>query len=162
MQHAVQVAVGFDHCLILVATGVVYGLGGNSHNQAAPLPVTDSLVQQPTLVAGLDSTPISTVNAGSCTSFVVSEAGELFTWGFGGQGCLATGATDRRTGPGRVEALHSVKVHSLCGPTGLVAVATNIQTGHEEFYTWGRTCVFTSEDAPEFLLEPRRFELGLS
>ena len=102
------------------------------------------------------------MHAYSDTSFVVSEAGELFAWGSGGQGGLATGTTEhRRTGPARVEALRSVKVRSLGGLSGLVAVATNAETGHEEFYTWGRTCVFVSEDASDPLLEPRRFELGL-
>ena len=168
LQHAVQVSVGANHCLLLLATGAVYALGGNTYNQlgsntynqAAPLPVTDSLVHQPTLVAGLDSVSISTVHAGENVSFVYSESGDLFTWGRGDHGCLATGTTDhRRTGLARVEALCSTKICSLGGSTGLVAVATNAETGDEEFYTWGRTCVYISDDAPGELLEPRRFEL---
>ena len=132
------------------------------HNQAAPLPVTDSKVHQPTIVAGLDSISVSTVHAGCGTSFVVSEAGELFAWGFGGQGGLATGATEaRRTGPERVEALRSVKIRALGAALGLVAVATNAETGEEELYTWGPTCAYTSDDAPHPLLEPRRIQLGL-
>ena len=97
LQHAVQVAVGFEHVLVLLATGAVYGLGDNSFNQAAPLPVTDLMVHEPTLVAGLDSISISTVQAGFGTSFVVSEAGELFAWGFGTYGGLATGTTEQNT-----------------------------------------------------------------
>ena len=151
--HAVQVAVGVDHGLVLLATGAVYGLGRNDHNQAAPLPVTAREVHQPTLVAGLGSISISTVHAGRYTSFVVSEAGEVFAWGFGGRGGLATGTTeDRRAGPGRVEALRSVEIRSLGGTPGLVAVATNAETGNEEYYTWGPTCAYISDDAPEFLL----------
>ena len=82
--------------------------------------------------------------------------------------------TDSRTGPGRVEALRSVKIHSLGGAFGLVAVAINAETGNEEFYTWGHTCVYISDEEEEedgddgryddddgILLEPRRFELGL-
>ena len=80
---------------------------------------------------------------------------------YGGHGGLATGTTEhRRTGPGRVEALRSVKVRALGGVLGLVAVATNAETGNEEWYTWGDSCVYISEDSPESLLAPRRFELG--
>ena len=160
--HAVQISVGFDHCLLLLATGAVYGLGGNDYNQVAPLPVADSKVHQPTLVAGLGSISISTVHAGRGSSFVVSEAGELFAWGFGSDGGLAMGTTaDRRTGPGRVEALRSAKIRSLGGSEGLVAVATNAETGNEEFYTWGPTCAYISDDQPRPLLEPRRIQIGL-
>ena len=60
----------------------------------------------------------------------------------------------------RVEALRSVKVRSLGGTYGLVAVAANAETGNEEYYTWGETCVYISDDAPRTLLELRRFELG--
>jgi len=117
----------------------------------------------------LGSISVSTVHAGLNTSFVVSEAGELFAWGYGGQGGLATGTTDsRRTGLGRVEALRPAKVRSLGGSEGLVAVATNAETGNEEFYTWGITCAYISDDqpdslfgaAPDSLLEPRRIQLG--
>ena len=101
------------------------------------------------------------MHAGFQTSFVVSEAGELFAWGYGGQGGLATGTTEHRlAGPGRVEALRSVKVRSLGGSDGLVAVATNAETGNEEYYTWGPSCVYISEDASDHLLEPYRFELS--
>ena len=120
------------------------------------------MVHQPTLVVGLDSISISTVHAGDSTSFVVSEAGELFAWSslHGYIGGLATGTTDdRRAGPERVEALRSVKVRSLGGTFGLVAVATNAETGNEEFYTWGGTCVYIRGGAG-ILLEPRRFELS--
>ena len=61
----------------------------------------------------------------------------------------------------RVEALRSVKIHSLGGSKGIVAVATNAETGNEELYTWGNTCAYISEDQPRHVLEPRRFELGL-
>ena len=91
------------------------------------------------------------MHAGLRTSFLVSESGELSAWGLGGG--LA--------GPGRVEALCSVKVRSLGGNAGLVAVATNAETDDEEFYTRDRTCVYISEDVPDGpFLEPRRFELG--
>jgi len=85
---------------------------------------------------------------------------EFFAWDRGIYGGLASGATaDRRTGPGRVEALRSVNVRSLCGSSGHIVIATNAETGKEEFYTWGRTCVYNSEDIAVDLLEPRRFEL---
>ena len=161
LQHAVQVAVGHEHGLVLVATGAVYGLGNNDFNQAAPLPVTDSKVHEPTLVAGLDGISVSTVHAGDGTSFAVSGTGELFSWGAGFSGGLATGTLkDRRTGPARVEAMRSVR--SFGGSTGLVAIATNAETGNEEFYTWGYTCAYISADQPEYLLEPRRIQLGLA
>ena len=105
-------------------------------------PVTDRKVRQPTLAAGLESICISTVHAGNDTSFVVSEAGELFAWGDGGHGSLATGTRDdRRTSPGRVGALRSVKVRSLCGDEGLVASPlicnSDSKIYDEEFYTRG-------------------------
>ena len=81
--------------------------------------------------------------------------------GNGEEGGLATGTAEHRlTGPGRVEALRSVKVRSLGGSSGLVAIATNAETGNEEYYTWDHTRVYISDDAPGYLLEPRRFELG--
>ena len=52
--------------------------------------------------------------------------------------------------------MRSVKVSSLGGTSGLIAVVTNAETGNEEFYTWGQTCVCSGR-----LLEPRRFELAL-
>jgi len=160
LQHVIQVVIGQDHLIVLLATGSVY----DQHNEAAPLPVVTTVVSiehDSTLAVGLNNLSIVYVHACTRTSFAVSEAGELFAWGFGGGGDLVTGTTEYHlTIYERVEALRSVKIRSLGGVVGLVAVAINVETDDEEFYTWGATCVYTSkEDQETHRVKPRRFEL---
>jgi len=158
LQHAVQVSVGLRHSHVLLASGAVYAC---DHFSTEDLPI---------LVAGLDNASVSAVFVGHKTSFAISAAGEFFAWGAGKRGELATGTRDpRRPDPARVEALHSHKIVSIGGGVGLIAIAISADTGNEEFYTWGRRCVYTS-DGPacaytsngvfSTLIEPRRFELG--
>jgi len=139
-----------------MVTGSVYGLGGNHFNQVTSLPATGEMINQPTLVTAFENISISTVHAGCQTSFAITEAGELFSCGFGAHGKLATGtAGHRRTGLGRVETLHNFKVCVICGSAGLLAVATNAHTGNEEYYTWGDTCANTIDVTSDRLFEGR-------
>ena len=70
------------------------------------------------------------------------------------------GARNRRRVPEAVDSLEGANVLSLAGTIGIVAIATNAETGDEELYTWGRTPIYVSENQEDHLMVPHRFELG--
>ena len=82
-----------SECPLLVETPVlplsaiallgVFAFGGNAFNQSSP--ESTQIVEKPTQVTGLtggrSAAKLRTVHAGCNTSFAVSQAGELFSWG---------------------------------------------------------------------------------
>ena len=99
----VAVAAGYHHSLALTEEGQVYGWGtdlANGHGQER---------RTPELVTALASESVSRLYAQGNSSCVVTEKGELYTWGFGGLH-LGHGVTTSQLTPKRVEALGHVTV----------------------------------------------------
>lgn len=82
--HAVQVAAGFAHSLVLTSTGQIYGFGSNQEGELGN--TTNNHTTQPNpspvLIAlpGASGLPVR-IAAGYEDSFAITSAGELYAWG---------------------------------------------------------------------------------
>ena len=71
----------------------------------------------PTLVTALQAVKVVDMAAGNASSLALSEAGRVYSWGFGGDGRLGHGSPAHRlTAPTMIEALEPHKIVSVtCG-----------------------------------------------
>jgi alpha-tubulin suppressor-like RCC1 family protein len=110
----------------------------------------------PILVEGLRGVRVRRVYAGSYAVHAVGEAGELFSWGYGGDKLLGHGDTHSQLSPKLVEALRGTRVSSLSvGPYHALAL-----TEDGLVYAWGEdinTTVILGKYADEEL-EPTPIE----
>ena len=119
---AVAVAAGGRHSLVLSAAGRVYSFGRGREGQLGYVSGHESHEQsEPRAIDALCSVRITAISAGFRHSRVVSEAGELYSFGLGASGQLGRGE-DEEPQPKVVEALLGERVtavatgrdHSLC------------------------------------------------
>ncbi|XP_068643656.1 ultraviolet-B receptor UVR8 [Aristolochia californica] len=132
-----QVAVGWNHALLLTVDGAVFMLGGVQHGMLAQpqlesrseqaafkyLPSTSSSVcRSPVLVEvpGLVGKKVRLISAGAEHSAVVTEDGLIMTWGWGEHGQLGLGNTLDQTSPQTVPFGDSppspyTELHVYCG-----------------------------------------------
>ncbi|KAM9270460.1 LOW QUALITY PROTEIN: RCC1 domain-containing protein 1 [Cariama cristata] len=80
-------ALGHEHVLALGAGGETYAWGGGRHGQLGHGTLESEL--QPRLVEALAGVPMQAVAAGGWHSASVSEAGDLYLWGWNESGQLA-------------------------------------------------------------------------
>ncbi|CAM9722794.1 unnamed protein product, partial [Phaeothamnion confervicola] len=115
------VACGYNHNVFLLVDGSVFAFGMAASNGR---------------VAGLDTVRVVSVAAGSGTSFAVTEAGELFSWGQGRFGALGTGSEADRALPTRLDCFgekrRSAVAHVSAGRHHSIAITRSRRT-----YVWG-------------------------
>ncbi|KAM6058413.1 RCC1 domain-containing protein 1 isoform 1-T1 [Chlamydotis macqueenii] len=80
-------ALGHEHVLALGAAGEAYAWGGGRHGQLGHGTLESEL--QPRLVEALAGVPMKALAAGGWHSASVSEAGDLYMWGWNESGQLA-------------------------------------------------------------------------
>ncbi|XP_019051441.1 PREDICTED: ultraviolet-B receptor UVR8 isoform X1 [Nelumbo nucifera] len=115
-----QVALGWNHALLLTGEGEVLMLGGNHHGMLSD-PQTSRQQHSPVLdsssvgsaedsmglilakVCGLDGTRVLEIAAGAEHSVLVTENGVVMTWGWGEHGQLGLGNTFDQTSPQMVK-----------------------------------------------------------
>lgn len=119
-----DVACGREHTLALTRSGTVYAFGagfggrlGNGSESDAELPV---------LVEGLAGHVITRVDAGECHSCALSDAGDVFTWGFGASGALGHGSKENCLVPQMVEGPWMIKRR---GADSSVSMVSSIACG---------------------------------
>ncbi|XP_074457894.1 RCC1 domain-containing protein 1 isoform X4 [Larus michahellis] len=82
-----RLALGHEHALALGDAGQVHAWGGGRHGQLGHGTLESEL--QPRLVEALAGVPMQAVAAGGWHSASVSEAGDLYVWGWNESGQLA-------------------------------------------------------------------------
>ncbi|KAK4821481.1 hypothetical protein QYF61_020695 [Mycteria americana] len=82
-----RLALGHEHALALGAAGETYAWGGGRHGQLGHGSLESEV--QPRLVEALAGVPMQAVAAGGWHSASVSEAGDLYVWGWNESGQLA-------------------------------------------------------------------------
>jgi len=112
----VAVAAGLFHALALTEEGELYAWGHPSPSGHGPNQTLQAIPRQ---VAALAGERVRHAAAGHTSSCVVTEKGELFTWGSGEFGHLGHGSATGEWMPKRVEGLRGVTV-----------VAADISGGH--------------------------------
>ncbi|XP_064013850.1 RCC1 domain-containing protein 1 isoform X2 [Pogoniulus pusillus] len=106
---AQQLVLGHEHVLVLGETGEVYAWGGGRHGQLGHGTLESE--PQPRVVEALGGVPMTAVAAGGWHSACISEAGDLYVWGWNESGQLALPckalaeerAQTKDTGPGAAE-----------------------------------------------------------
>ncbi|KZV87496.1 RCC1/BLIP-II protein [Exidia glandulosa HHB12029] len=93
-ERVVQAAAGISFSLVLTDTGRVYAFGSAEHGQLGNgttgehignnRKVMFDIVDEPTLVEGLEGKEVTQIAAGNQHSIVVTKDGLVYTWGSGG------------------------------------------------------------------------------
>ncbi|XP_027187518.1 ultraviolet-B receptor UVR8 isoform X2 [Cicer arietinum] len=101
-----KATLGWNHGLAMTGEGEVYMLGGNHlgvlsdlHSVCQANQLTDSREANLEKVPGLDGTKVTDIATGAEHSVLVTDNGEIKTWGWGEHGQLGLGDADDRTSP---------------------------------------------------------------
>ena len=134
-----SVAAGGNHSLAASEAGWVYswgaqwlGHGSGSSEYTKPGQGHDERLFTPMPVAALSSIHVCTVATSAAHSLVVSDSGDVYSWGYCNSGQLGHGDYASQSKPKHVEALPGRVCSVACGYCHSVAVLT---TGR--VYSWG-------------------------
>ncbi|KAJ0257754.1 hypothetical protein HA466_0085680 [Hirschfeldia incana] len=92
-----EVALGWNHALLLTADGEVFKLGNTLNKHSEKL--QDSSEPLLEKVPGFDGVKVVQIAAGAEHSTAVTESGEVQTWGWGEHGQLGLGNTNDQNNP---------------------------------------------------------------
>ncbi|XP_069614402.1 RCC1 and BTB domain-containing protein 2 isoform X2 [Ranitomeya imitator] len=128
----VSVACGSHHSMVSTSDGEVYAWGynnsgqvgsGSTANQQIPRRVTSCL--QNKIVVG--------IACGQMSSMAIVDNGEVYAWGYNGNGQLGLGSSGNQPTPCRIATLQGVRVEQVvCGYAHTLAV-----TDEGVMYAWG-------------------------
>ncbi|KAM3935649.1 RCC1 and BTB domain-containing protein 2 isoform 1-T1 [Leptodactylus fuscus] len=128
----VSVACGSHHSMVSTSDGEVYAWGynnsgqvgsGSTANQPIPRRVTSCL--QNKIVVG--------IACGQMSSMAIVDNGEVYAWGYNGNGQLGLGSSGNQPTPCRIAALQGIRVEQIvCGYAHTLAL-----TDEGVLYAWG-------------------------
>ena len=123
-----KIVTGSTHLLMLTSEGSLYSMGSGSFGQLGQ----DDELSKSTIPLRIENLPkIKYSAAGFSYNCVISEEGDIYSWGAGENGRLGLGDTENRNIP--VKVTSNVKFKSVaCGSTFTVALSTD-----HEIYSWG-------------------------
>ncbi|XP_044936520.1 RCC1 and BTB domain-containing protein 1 isoform X5 [Mustela putorius furo] len=132
IKQVVEVACGSHHSMALAADGEVFAWGYNNCGQVG----SGSTTNQPTprkVTNCLHIKRVVGIACGQTSSMAVLDNGEVYGWGYNGNGQLGLGNNGNQLTPVRVAALHSVCVNQIvCGYAHTLAL-----TDEGLLYAWG-------------------------
>ena len=126
-----QISTGSYHSLILTESGEVYSFGSGLFGQLGHGDIGHLLL--PKLVEAMRGKKVVQVSAGRLHSLVLTESGEVYSFGDGFQGQLGHGDNKRQTLPKLIEAMRGKKVVQVSAGTYHSLVLT--ESG--EVYSFG-------------------------
>eukprot|EP00795_Rhopilema_esculentum_P016567 gene16567-7990_t len=128
-----QAACGSYHSIALTSNGEVYGWGSNNCGQLGTGSTNNQTIPKRTLGLLLASKKVASVSCGQSFSVARTDEGELFAWGYNGNGQLGIGNTTNQHSPCKVLIGGGrVIVKVLCGMAHVLALS---DIG--ELYSWG-------------------------
>ena len=130
-----MVACGHDHTAVATEGGGVYTFGRGEHGRLGHGDEENQLAPRRVPAAGFNGERVVMVAAGGAHTVALSEAGHVFTWGYGHAGQLGHGDRENQWAPRQVEAgrFGGEKVVFVAAGGGhTVAV-----TAGGRLYTWG-------------------------
>ncbi|XP_077014310.1 RCC1 and BTB domain-containing protein 1 isoform X2 [Tamandua tetradactyla] len=132
IKQVVEVACGSHHSMALASDGEVFAWGYNNCGQVG----SGSTANQPTprkVTNCLHIKRVVGIACGQTSSMAVLDNGEVYGWGYNGNGQLGLGNNGNQLTPVRVAALHSVCVNQIvCGYAHTLAL-----TDEGLLYAWG-------------------------
>jgi len=128
----VQVSCGNHHCLALASDGEVFSWGQNNAGQVGSGSTTGQSVPRRVLSA-IGGLKVVAVACGQLSSMALLEDGELYGWGYNGNGELGIGTNSNHHNPIRVINLNKVFITQIvCGFAHCLAM-----TDQGDIYAWG-------------------------
>nr|QEM23329.1 UV resistance locus 8 [Colobanthus quitensis] len=126
-----QIACGDSHCLAVTMDGEVSSWGRNQNGQLGLNTTEDSLIPQK--IQTFQGVPVKMVAAGAEHSAAVTEAGDVYGWGWGRYGNLGLGDRSDRLVPEKVSPIDGIKMTLVaCGWRHTITV-----TDSGSIYTYG-------------------------
>uniref|UniRef100_G1PBC4 RCC1 and BTB domain containing protein 2 n=1 Tax=Myotis lucifugus TaxID=59463 RepID=G1PBC4_MYOLU len=130
-KQVIEVACGSYHSLVLTSDGEVFAWGYNNSGQVG----SGSTANQPIprrVTSGLQNKVVVNIACGQMCSMAVVDNGEVYVWGYNGNGQLGLGSSGNQSTPCRL-ALQGVRVQRVaCG-----YAHTLVLTDEGQVYAWG-------------------------
>nr|CAH0100079.1 unnamed protein product [Daphnia galeata] len=128
----IQVGCGNHHCLALTNEGEVFAWGQNNGGQCGSGTTTGQSVPR-RVTSGIGGHKVVAIACGQLTSMALLDDGDLYGWGYNGNGELGIGNNNNQHNPVRVSNLNKVFVTQIvCGFAHCLAL-----TDQGEIYAWG-------------------------
>ncbi|NWR17435.1 RCBT2 protein, partial [Emberiza fucata] len=128
----IEVACGSHHSMVLTSDGEVYTWGYNNSGQVG----SGSTANQPIprrVTSCLQNKIVVNIACGQMCSMAVVENGEVYVWGYNGNGQLGLGSSGNQPTPCRIAALQGIRVQRVaCG-----YAHTLVLTDEGQIYAWG-------------------------
>ncbi|XP_028353112.1 RCC1 and BTB domain-containing protein 2 isoform X4 [Physeter macrocephalus] len=131
-KQVIEVACGSYHSLVLTSDGEVFAWGYNNSGQVGSGSTANQPI--PRRVTGcLQNKVVVNVACGQMCSMAVVNTGEVYVWGYNGNGQLGLGSSGNQPTPCRVAALQGIRVQRVaCG-----YAHTLVLTDEGQVYAWG-------------------------
>jgi len=84
---------GSHHTIIIKSDRKCYAIGRKDYGRLG-LGKLDTDVEDLTIIPALQDKKIAQISCGDCTSFAITEDGEVYAWGIGSNSALGTGSED--------------------------------------------------------------------
>lgn len=130
----IQIACGSYHSVALTSEGEIYAWGSNNCGQLGLSMGTNQ--QTPKRVNGhltAYNKKVVSLSCGQSFTIVLTDTGELFSWGYNGNGQLGIGNNTNQQQPAKVTGLNGKQIQKVvCGMAHVLALT---DTG--ELYSWG-------------------------
>lgn len=133
-----EVSCGEDHAVFITQEGEVYSLGSNAEGRLGVGSRTLKQSNSPLRVDTLAGCKAMTLSCGWTHTAVLTDSGEMYTWGSGETGALGLGATDNQWLPVLVKLPKDLAPMSVaCGARHSVILGNSRSSGRE---TWSCGC----------------------
>ncbi|KAK6194794.1 hypothetical protein SNE40_000350 [Patella caerulea] len=130
-KRVVQVACGSHHSMARTQDGDVYAWGQNNCGQVGT--GTTSNQSTPRKITAALSRPCIAISCGQTSSMALMETGEVYGWGYNGNGQLGLGNNVNQPAPCKVNMLAGVIIHQIvCG-----YAHTMVLSDEGVMYSWG-------------------------
>uniref|UniRef100_A0A8C0SA14 RCC1 and BTB domain containing protein 2 n=1 Tax=Canis lupus familiaris TaxID=9615 RepID=A0A8C0SA14_CANLF len=127
-----EVACGSYHSLVLTSDGEVFAWGYNNSGQVGSGSTANQPI--PRRVTGcLQNKVVVNIACGQMCSMAVVNTGEVYVWGYNGNGQLGLGSSGNQPTPCRIAALQGIRIQRVaCG-----YAHTLVLTDEGQVYAWG-------------------------
>ncbi|XP_012592732.2 RCC1 and BTB domain-containing protein 2 isoform X1 [Microcebus murinus] len=131
-KQVIEVACGSYHSLVLTSDGEVFAWGYNNSGQVGSGSTANQPI--PRRVTGcLQTKAVVNIACGQMCSMAVVDTGEVYVWGYNGNGQLGLGSSGNQPTPCRIAALQGIRVQRVaCG-----YAHTLVLTDEGQVYAWG-------------------------
>jgi RCC1 and BTB domain-containing protein len=130
-QQIIDISYGDYHVLALTKSGKCYSWGRNHWGQLGNGTQTDD--NEPKLINALLNEIVVQIVCGYCQSFVLTKCGDLYGFGYNGEGRIGCGNNTNQLKPIKIYGFNNEKIVSIACGVGHSLVLTDV--GH--VYSWG-------------------------